>query len=176
MLAGVAYHYWRGGLNSVETGQQLGIKPPHVRQLLWRLSTTAGRLGYGPRKTIQQKPETIAKQAAQRDARQADKEMRAAAQKISRLLGQGKTWRQAKAAVGDYSKHNHDARFLLKHYGLPCKATGTRRDETRAKQMARLRAKGWSFGRIGKKFGVDCGSVHSVLKRRGLQRPAFRGH
>lgn len=49
---GVAYHYWRSGLNSVETAQQLGIKPPHVRALLWRMGRTAGELGYGPVKSI----------------------------------------------------------------------------------------------------------------------------
>jgi len=48
ILAGVVYHYWRCGLNSVETGAQLHIKPPHVRQLLWRLNKAAGQLGYGP--------------------------------------------------------------------------------------------------------------------------------
>jgi hypothetical protein len=48
--AGVAYHYWRCGLNSVETAQQLHIKPPHVRQILWRMGKVAGQLGYGPPK------------------------------------------------------------------------------------------------------------------------------
>jgi DNA-binding NarL/FixJ family response regulator len=50
--AGVAYHYWRSGLNSVETGQQLYIKPPHVRQILWRMGKIAGQLGYGAPKRI----------------------------------------------------------------------------------------------------------------------------
>ena len=50
--AGVAYHYWRCGLTSVEVGQELGIKPPHVRCILWRMGKVAGQLGYAPVKSI----------------------------------------------------------------------------------------------------------------------------
>jgi hypothetical protein len=56
--AGVAYHYWRSGLNSVETGQQLGLKPPHIRCLLWRMGKIAGQLGYDKPKTVTHKPGT----------------------------------------------------------------------------------------------------------------------
>jgi hypothetical protein len=52
ILAGVVYYYWRVGFNSVETGQQLGIKPPHVRQILWRLLDAAKLLGFAPPEVI----------------------------------------------------------------------------------------------------------------------------
>jgi hypothetical protein len=65
--AGVAYHYWRCGLNSVETGQQLHIKPPHVRCLLWRMGKVAGQLGYGTPKTVKHRAGT--KQSAQATGR-----------------------------------------------------------------------------------------------------------
>ena len=55
---GVAYHYWRCGLNSVETAAQLGILPPHVRCLLWRMGKVAGELGYAAPKTITHRPGT----------------------------------------------------------------------------------------------------------------------
>ena len=48
LLLGVAYRYWRVGENSVEVGAALGIKPPLVRALCWRMRCTAGELGYGP--------------------------------------------------------------------------------------------------------------------------------
>jgi hypothetical protein len=60
ILAGVVYFYWRCGFDSVQTGQQLGIKPPHVRQLLSRLLESAKALGYPP-------PEEIAKQPRRSD-------------------------------------------------------------------------------------------------------------
>jgi hypothetical protein len=52
--AGVAYHCWRCGVDSVAAASRLGIKPPHVRALMWRMSKVAGELGYGPPKTIKQ--------------------------------------------------------------------------------------------------------------------------
>ena len=53
ILAGVVYFYWRVGFNSVETGQQLGIRPPHVRQILKRLLDAAKVLGFAPPEPIQ---------------------------------------------------------------------------------------------------------------------------
>jgi hypothetical protein len=40
VLAGIVYLYYRAGLDSVGVGAELGLKPPHVRQLLWRLAQT----------------------------------------------------------------------------------------------------------------------------------------
>lgn len=37
-LAAVVYLYYRVGLNSVEVAQRTGLKPPHVRQLLYRMN------------------------------------------------------------------------------------------------------------------------------------------
>jgi len=60
LLVGVAYHYWRSGLTSAEIGQQLGVKPPHVRKLLLQMKTAAGHLGYGPRMVVQHRPKATA--------------------------------------------------------------------------------------------------------------------
>jgi hypothetical protein len=59
ILAGVVYFYWRCGYTSVETGQQLGLKPPHIRCMLFKLIETAAELGYAP-------PEPIARRHAPR--------------------------------------------------------------------------------------------------------------
>jgi hypothetical protein len=41
MVAGVVYRYYRLKDNSVEVAAALGMKPPHVRQVLWRLDKAA---------------------------------------------------------------------------------------------------------------------------------------
>ncbi len=42
----VAHLYYRLGLNSVEVGKEVGLKPPHIRMLLLRLRKVAASLGY----------------------------------------------------------------------------------------------------------------------------------
>jgi hypothetical protein len=37
LVVGVVQTYWKEGLNSVECAERLRIKPPHVRQIVWRL-------------------------------------------------------------------------------------------------------------------------------------------
>jgi hypothetical protein len=41
LLAGVIYRYYRLHEDSVAVGKALGIKPPHVRQIVWRLHKAA---------------------------------------------------------------------------------------------------------------------------------------
>lgn len=40
VLAALVYLYYRVGLDSVNVADELGLKPPHVRQLLYRLNET----------------------------------------------------------------------------------------------------------------------------------------
>lgn len=40
VIAAIVYLYYRAGLDSVGVGAELGLKPPHVRQTLWRLHDT----------------------------------------------------------------------------------------------------------------------------------------
>jgi hypothetical protein len=44
IVAAVIYLYYRTGYDSVGVGEELGIKPPHVRQTIYRLHQTAKRL------------------------------------------------------------------------------------------------------------------------------------
>jgi len=46
LALGVVYRYFRCGEDSVATGAALGIKPPHVRQILWRLNWAAAHPQY----------------------------------------------------------------------------------------------------------------------------------
>jgi hypothetical protein len=43
LALGVIYRYYRCGEDSVAVGNALGIKPPHVRQLLWRINKAANK-------------------------------------------------------------------------------------------------------------------------------------
>lgn len=45
VVAAIVYLYYRAGMDSVGVGAELGLKPPHVRQTLWRLHETAKKLG-----------------------------------------------------------------------------------------------------------------------------------
>jgi hypothetical protein len=44
LLAACVYFYYRVGLDSVAVGREVGIKPPHVRQIIWRLNRIAEQL------------------------------------------------------------------------------------------------------------------------------------
>lgn len=44
VVAAIVYLYYRIGLDSVGVGAELGLKPPHVRQTLWRMFETAYKL------------------------------------------------------------------------------------------------------------------------------------
>lgn len=44
LVAAIVYLYFRQSMNSVEVGAELHIKPPHVRQILWRLQRSWERL------------------------------------------------------------------------------------------------------------------------------------
>lgn len=52
VIAAVVYLYYRSGLDSVGVGSELGLKPPHVRQTLWRLHQTAAKLWPEPKQDV----------------------------------------------------------------------------------------------------------------------------
>jgi hypothetical protein len=47
LLAAVVYFYYRVGLNSVGVAEELGLKPPHVRMLVYRMGEIAEELKKG---------------------------------------------------------------------------------------------------------------------------------
>lgn len=49
IVLGVIYRYYGCGHNSVEVAEAVHIKPPHVRQILWRLKRTWQRMQAGPK-------------------------------------------------------------------------------------------------------------------------------
>lgn len=44
VVAAIVWLYYRVGMDSVGVGAELGLKPPHIRQTLWRLHETAKKL------------------------------------------------------------------------------------------------------------------------------------
>jgi hypothetical protein len=59
MALGVVYFYYRLGHTSVETASALGLKPPHVRMILWRLTKVANEIeNPKPSKSQTHSPET----------------------------------------------------------------------------------------------------------------------
>ena len=46
IAAGVVYHYYHRAADSIAVGQELHLKSPHVRIILWRLRLVAAELGY----------------------------------------------------------------------------------------------------------------------------------
>jgi hypothetical protein len=50
VVAAIVYLYYRAGLDSVGVGAELGLKPPHIRQTIWRLHQTAEKI-WGKEKT-----------------------------------------------------------------------------------------------------------------------------
>jgi transposase len=171
VLAGVVYHYWHSGLNSVETAHALGIQPPHVRKLLWQLGKVAGELGYGPVKTVKRRPPTLERKKQSRAVRKE----RTKAQAFAKLLHEGLTWIDAKKKFGDTSVNHHYWRKLCQKHGvtLPPRAAGSRpRSEQyqfqHCKEVASLRAQGMSYPAIAKRYGTSIRVLRRALKKAGL--------
>lgn len=58
IILSIVYLYYRVGLDSVGVGQELNLKPPHVRQTLWRLHDTWNKLYPDEEKVAESNNET----------------------------------------------------------------------------------------------------------------------
>jgi hypothetical protein len=57
VVLGVVFFYWNCGADSVQVGQRLGIQPPHVRQILYKLGKTWKKMqNPGPRPAPERVP------------------------------------------------------------------------------------------------------------------------
>jgi hypothetical protein len=77
VVAACVYLYYRSGMDSVGVGAELGIKPPHVRQTLWRLHRVADRIA-GIKRIVPTKEEREARKLARAEKLRLEKEARAA--------------------------------------------------------------------------------------------------
>ncbi len=94
MICGVVYYYFRAKQDSPATAEALGLKPPHVRQIIWRLSRTWQRIMEG----------TAWKQAAppkeQADRNRHRHRAAARARRIVAAYKEGKSFDDLKAMFG----------------------------------------------------------------------------
>lgn len=168
MLAGVVYHYYRRGVDSVETGRALHLKPPHVRRLVMVMGKVAGELGYAPPK--------IAKVGAARAAKKRDC---AKAKRFAALLHKGYTWPEAKAKMGDSRPNNYYWRALCaKHkVALPVRPAGAGRRWSRtrdeqllpqARTIARMLEQGKTWAQARAAASSTRARWRDLLKRHGL--------
>jgi hypothetical protein len=77
VVAGMVYLYYRTGMDSVGVASELGIKPQHVRQTLWRLHRTAERIA-GIKRVVPTKEEREARKLARIEKLRLEKEASAA--------------------------------------------------------------------------------------------------
>jgi hypothetical protein len=150
LYAGVSYHVWRCGLDSVAAAQNLGLKPPLVRQTLARMCAIAHELGYGP-------APRIGKKWGNKDPQR--KVARQFADLIKRM-----TWEDAKAEMGQPDTHNGKFRRLLKKFGYWKPRTGPRQFVSDVRKIADERAQGMSYVTIANKHGVSPKTVQRVLR------------
>jgi len=158
LYAGCAYHCWRCGLDSVAAAQKLDLKPPHVRQTLWRMRKAAHQLGFG---------------AAPRVGKKRDKNPeRERARQFAELL-KYMTWEKAKAAMGEPDTHNNKFRRILKKYGMWQPRTGAVKYFIKfVARAAAAREKGRSYADIGAGFGVPARAVMRILRQYHRDTPS----
>lgn len=94
MVCGVVYYYFRAKENSCGSAQALGLKPPHVRQVIWRLSRTWQRMMEG---TAWRQAAPPKERSAERRARSRS---RARATRIMAAYKEGKSYDDLKAMFG----------------------------------------------------------------------------
>jgi hypothetical protein len=77
VVAGMVYLYYRAGMDSVGVASELGIKPQHVRQTIWRLHRTADLIA-GVKRVVPTKEERAARKLARAEKLRLEKEDRTA--------------------------------------------------------------------------------------------------
>ena len=154
MVAGVIYRYYRLGESSVGVAHALGIKPPAVRQTLWRLRREWARM-HNPAPPKPPKPPRQPKPPRPATPRRILDVTLAAT-----LLADGLTLQATAARVG-YDQTT--VRRTLKRAGL---WVARRRGQIDVKRAASLRASGLTYREINKELG--CKHVVTSLRNAGL--------
>lgn len=142
MALGVVHRYYRVGMDSVATGAELGLKPPHVRMVLWRLNKIAAKVLAG------EKPEPPAK-----------------VKRAAEAYAKGASLRElAETFGGSISRWHHK----LKAYGFIKPGKGGGRPRFDLRRAIELRRAGYSLNAIGKALKCSGSNVHLAFRKRGL--------
>lgn len=173
VLAAIVYLYYRVRLDSVAVGEELGLKPPHVRQVLYRLHQVADRLANGvkPRRAKPTKDVQIPERKPRRKfvaldtiiaarLRSSGMEYRA----ICELFGRSVySLRTALKAAGLYVS-------LARRPGVPGRKRrpgGGRKPKWNLERAIEMRNAGMTFEDMAKEFGlVRVGTFRRSFKKK----------
>ena len=151
----VSHLYYCVGLDSVGVATEVGLKPPHVRALIWKLNWIWDLLNgkAKPRYEYKKKKSPNIK----RIARMAEKGVSYAI--VAKKFGVSRT----------------QIYRLLTEAGLwnPRQAGRKPKIDANVDKYARMAATGLSYSLIGKKFGISSEKVCRRLKKAGLWKPRF---
>lgn len=155
LYSGVVYHYFQRGADSVEVANALGMKPPWVRQVVWRLEHIAAQLGYGRK----------IERNSYRDKDPLQMGLKGRARWVFKSRAAGISWVEIKRKLGDTNPHNHHLRKLCSEYGHSLPKHPCKYGDEMVSKAANLRAKGWSWDQIAAKVGMPSTSVQWHVKR-----------
>jgi len=158
----VAYFFYRCGFDSVGVAQRCHLKPPHVRQIHFRLNAVAAELGFAPAKV---KPATV---PPVKHVRGPHQKTEAYARMIARWYAEGKTYQQVRALTGGMAENT--ILRLLRQYGLYTKRPLGPNPTFDTARAADLLAQGLSYGKAAQKLGLSeksGSSLRRVMLRRG---------
>lgn len=159
-----AYLYYRDGLESPAVAAELGLKPPHVRQICYSLRVSATALGL----------DNVVRQARTPEAAARERE-RNLAQRIAHWRSKGKTWEQIRVKFGFDCKTAAPLRDRLIKAGLfkPARVMPKRGWKYDHALIVRLRAEGHGYKKIAKQLGCAMSTVQNVAnKMRDGWRPS----
>ena len=157
IAAGAIYYYLRAGLVSVETAELLKIKPPLVRQIVWRLEKIAGALGFGREIKVQPRPETLEKQMIK---------------KVAQLRARHVSWADIKLLLQQPDKNPEKFYWLAHRHGvaIPREKHHILTPAEKAVILDGYR-KGLPYGAIKQQIGASNISVISYfLHTQGMRR------
>ena len=159
-VAGIAVRavhlYYGAGLDSVAVADELGIKPPHVRALIWKLNWIWDKLN------------GVAKPRNRRSRRTARPHFRVDSHKAAQMLAEGRTYEQVGRAFG---VHGNEILLAVKYAGLWIQRRRGCKPNKSAPEIARMAAEGISYAIIAKKFGVSRMQIYRRLKKAQLWKP-----
>jgi len=168
LVIGVVFYYFRCGLDSVGTSKHLSIKPPHARQIVWRLRQTWAKLQRWAQdpstrpapKAPKPKPEPRPKRALQPKCPRQPKRPTVDIERGALLLAQGHSLTDAARQLGVTLDR---LRFALTKAGLYKPRFQQCNIDTR--RVAKLRARGKVWREIGAELGCKPMQAYYALHR-----------
>ena len=153
-VAGIAVSivnlYYGVGLDSVAVASELGIKPPHVRALLWKLNWVANKLqGTAKPRLRHRYPDRIV------------------AKRIARMAEKGISYTIIAKKFG-VSRTQICRRLTEAGLWKPRQVGRKPKIDANVDKYARMAATGISYSLIAKKFGISSVQVRRRLKQAGL--------